>query len=212
VRRGDFEDLIRRHLDGELVPRGFTLKPQPPANWDDDQPRAVYEANPEDFNRRYPALAVGGDPPCIDLWIQFDPRTGSVIGTLDGPTVEQVSERLGLTRAPTSGPHGTDLGMKLADLAARLGDLLDAAKRHILPERLRAKARSFPEVSMGAQRVALVFASGEVVEDVILAWGEEVVSVAGKEPHALPLFAAIDVVDRSHTGGPSSSAPARSGS
>jgi hypothetical protein len=91
--------------------------------------------------------------------------------------------------------------MKLADLAARLGDLLDAAKRHILPERLRAKARSFPEVSMGAQRVALVLASGEVVEDVILAWGEEVVSVAGKEPHALPLFAAIDVVDRSNTGG-----------
>jgi hypothetical protein len=201
VRRGDFEDLIRLHLDGELVPRGFTLTPQPPANWDDDQPRAVYEADPEDFNRLYPALAVGGDPPCIDLWIQFDPRTGSVIGTLDGPTVEEVSERLGLTRAPTSGPFGTDLGMKLADLAARLGDLLDAAKRHILPERLRAKARSFPEVSMGAQRVALVLASGEVVEDVILAWGEEVVSVAGKEPHALPLFAAIDVVDRSNTGG-----------
>ena len=35
MRRGDFEDLVRRHLDGELVPRGFTLIPQPPADWDD---------------------------------------------------------------------------------------------------------------------------------------------------------------------------------
>jgi hypothetical protein len=200
VRRGDFEDLVRRHLDGELVRRGFTLTPQPPADWNDGQPKAVYEALPVDFNRRYPALAVGGDPPCIDLWIQLDPGTGRISGSLNGPSVEEVSERLGLTRPPTSGPQGTDVGLQLIELGARLGDLLDAAKRYMLPERLRAKVRSFPEVSMGAQRVAIVLASGEIVDDVILAWGEEVVSVAGKEPRALALYAAIDVLDRSNTG------------
>ena len=129
MRRGDFEDLVRRHLDGELVPRGFTLIPQPPADWEDDQPRAVYEARSDEFDRRYPALAVGGDPPCIDLWIQLDPSTGRVSSTLNGPLVEEVSKRLGLTRPPTSGPHGTDVGLQLTDLGARLRELLDAAKR-----------------------------------------------------------------------------------
>jgi len=198
MRRGDFEDLVRRHLDSELVPRGFTLTPQPPSNWEDDQPHAVYEADPDDFNRRYPALAVGGDPRCIDLWIQLDLGTGRIRATLDGPSVDEVSKRLGLTRPPTSGPQGTDVGLQLADLGARLRDLLDAAKRHILPERLWAKVQSFPEVRMGAQRIALVLASGEVVDDVIVA-GDEIVSVAGKEPRALPLHAAVDVIDRSDT-------------
>jgi hypothetical protein len=199
MRRGDFEDLVRRHLDGELVPRGFTLTPQPPADWNDDQPHAVYEALPVDFNRRYPALAVGGDPPCIDLWIQLDPGTGRIRGTLDGPSLDEVSQRLGLTRPPASGPQGTDVDSQLSDLGARLGDLLDAAKRHILPEPLRAKVQSFPEVSTGTQRIALVLASGEMVDDVIVA-GDEIVSVAGKEPRTLPLFAAVDVIDRSERG------------
>jgi hypothetical protein len=196
MRRGDFEDLVRRHLDGELVRRGFTLTPQPPADWNDDQPKVVYEALPVDFNRRYPALAVGGDPPCIDLWIQLDPGTGRISGSLNGPSVEEVSERLGLTGPPTSGPQGTDVGLQLTELGARLGDLLDAAKRHVLPERLRAKVQSFPEVSIGAKRIALVLATGELVEDVIVA-GDEIVSVAGKTPRDLPLHAAVDVIDRS---------------
>jgi hypothetical protein len=200
MRRGDFEDLVRRHLDGELVPRGFTLIPQPPADWDDDQPHAVYEARPDEFDRRYPALAGGGDSRCIDLWIQLDPRTGRISSTLNGPSVGEVSKRLGLTRPPTSGSRGTDVGLQLTDLGARLRDLLDAAKRYILPERLRTKAGSFPEVSMGAHRVALVLSTGEVVEHVIVAGGE-IVSVAGKEPRALPLHAAIDVIDRSDTAG-----------
>jgi hypothetical protein len=200
MRRGDFEDLVRRHLDGDLVPRGFTLTPQPPADWDDDQPHAVYEARPDEYDRRYPALAVGGDQPCIDLWIQLDPSTGRIRSTLNGPSVEEVSERLGLAGPPTPGPQGTDVGLQLTDLAARLGDLLDAAKRYILPQRLRTKIQSFPELSMGASRIALVLATGEVVEDVIVA-GDEVVSVGGKEPRALPLYAAVDVIDRSDTAG-----------
>ena len=199
MRRGDFEDMVRRHLDRVLVPRGFTLTPQPPSNCDDEQPRAVYEADPDDFNRRYPAIAVGGDARCIDVWIELEPNTGRISGTLEGPSVEELSRRLGL-RPPTSGPAGTEVGLQLTDLAARLGDVLDAAKRHLLPERLRAKVRSFPEVSMGAQRIALVLASGAVVEDVVVAGGE-VVSVGGKEPLALPLHATVDVIDRSASTG-----------
>jgi len=126
MRRGDFEDLVRRHLDSVLVPRGFTLTPQPPADWDDEQPRAVYEAYPEDFNRRYPAIAVGGDVPCIDVWIELDPSTGKISGTLEGPSVEELSRRLGL-RPPTSGAAGMEFGLQLTDLVTRLGEILDAA-------------------------------------------------------------------------------------
>jgi hypothetical protein len=128
VRRGDFEDLVRRHLDGELVPRGFALTPQPPADWDDAQPRAVYEAEPADFNRRHPALA-SDDATCIDLWVELDPTTGRISGALNGPSIEEVTQRLGLTRPPTSVPPNTDLAQQLADLSARLAELLDAAKR-----------------------------------------------------------------------------------
>jgi hypothetical protein len=196
MRRGDFEDIVRRHLDGELEPRGFKLTPQPPADWDDQRPLAVYEAEPGDFNQRYPALAFDADARCVDLWVQLDPATTRISSSLSGPSIEEVTERLGLTRPPTSGPPSTDLGLQLTDLSARLAELLDAAKRHILPERLRRKIASFGESSMGAHRIALVLASGEIVDDVIVA-GNEVVRVGGTGPAALPLYAVVDVIDRS---------------
>ncbi len=90
------------------------------------------------------------------------------------------------------------MALQLTDLGARLADVLDAAIRHILPVRLRTKVQSFPEVSMGAQRIALVLATGQVIDDVVVAWGEEIVSVGGHEPRALPLHAVVDVIDRSH--------------
>jgi hypothetical protein len=126
MRRGDFEDLVRRHLDSVLVPRGFTLTPQPPSDWDDEQPRAVYEADPEEFNRRYPAIAVGDDVPCIDVWIELDPGTGRISGSLEGPTVDELSRRLGLG-PPASGPAGMEVGLQLTDLGTRLSEILDAA-------------------------------------------------------------------------------------
>ena len=45
MRREDFEDLVRHYLDPELIPRGFRLTPQPPADGNDDTPAAVYEAD-----------------------------------------------------------------------------------------------------------------------------------------------------------------------
>jgi hypothetical protein len=50
---------------------------------------------------------------------------------------------------------------------------------------------------MAAQRIALVLATGQVIDDVVVASGEEVVSVAGHQPRALPLYAVVDVIDRS---------------
>ena len=155
MRRGDFEALVQRHFDDQLVPRGFTLTPQPPADWDDEQPDAVLEARPDDFNRRYPALAAPDEPFCIDLWVELDPRTGTVTGTLNGYSVTQLAARLGRTRAAASGRPASSLELQLADLSTRFAELLDAAQRLLLPERLRDRVRSFGEIS-AANRAGLV--------------------------------------------------------
>src|ERR1700736_5104408 len=74
VRRGDFEDLVRTFLDEELEGRGFRLTPQRPADAEDEKPAAVYEADPDYFAERYPALdgRAGGNVPCVDLWVHLD--------------------------------------------------------------------------------------------------------------------------------------------
>lgn len=131
MRRGDFEDLVRRHLDGALLPRGFALTPQPPAGWDDEEPHAVYEAWSDDFNRRYPALAVFGDPGCIDVWVLLDQKTGRISSTLNGPSLEEVMARRGLPRPPTPGPPVPDIASQLTDLGARLADVLEAATQNL---------------------------------------------------------------------------------
>ena len=60
---------------------------------------------------------------------------------------------------------------------------------------LRSPGRT-PRYRSGAHRIALVLATGEVIDDVIVA-GDEVIRVAGKEPRAVPLHAVTDVIDRS---------------
>ncbi len=67
----------------------------------------------------------------------------------------------------------------------------------LLPERLRGKVQTFGEVSMGANRVALVLKSGAVIDDVILAWGNEIVRIGGADPTKVPMDDVIDVIDRS---------------
>jgi hypothetical protein len=49
-----------------------------------------------------------------------------------------------------------------------------------LPERLAARAAHFPESSMGATKVMLELANGEVVADVVVAWGREIVRIGHK--------------------------------
>ena len=49
-----------------------------------------------------------------------------------------------------------------------------------LPEVLRDQVVEFPECSYGANRVTLLLADGRLVEDVILAWGRQIVKVGGK--------------------------------
>lgn len=71
----------------------------------------------------------------------------------------------------------------------------------LIPERLRPKVQTFGEVSMGANRVALVLKDGTIIDDVILAWGEEVVRVGGGEPRNIAVDDIVDVIDRSR--GPS---------
>jgi hypothetical protein len=50
---------------------------------------------------------------------------------------------------------------------------------------------------MGANRVALVLRSGAIIDDVILAWGREVVRIGGVDPSRIPMNEVIDVIDRS---------------
>lgn len=49
-----------------------------------------------------------------------------------------------------------------------------------IPERLEARANSFPEWSYGAVKVALILADGRVVENVILS-GPDIVRVDGRD-------------------------------
>jgi len=130
VRRGDFEDLVRTFLDEELEGRGFRLTPQPPADAEDEKPAAVYEADPDDFAQRYPALdgRAGGNVPCVDLWVHLDPLTGTISGELEGPSIETLMERFGIADqlAPTSARMDTETQLKR--LAWRIAAVLDAAR------------------------------------------------------------------------------------
>jgi hypothetical protein len=49
---------------------------------------------------------------------------------------------------------------------------------------------------MGAHQVALVLRDGSVIEDVQVAWGDEVVRVGGRDEFDLPVDAIVDVIDR----------------
>ncbi|MGH2748608.1 MAG: hypothetical protein ACRDKB_11885 [Actinomycetota bacterium] len=84
--RGDFERLIQHHMDEVLRPRGFALTPQPPADVHDPEPFAVYEADPEEFARRYPKLGESllDDDPCVDIWIKHDRETERLLCELEG--------------------------------------------------------------------------------------------------------------------------------
>lgn len=68
-----------------------------------------------------------------------------------------------------------------------------------LPDRLTSKIISFGEASYGAYRVALVIDDGTIVDDVLVAWGRDVVSVGGVSVPAFDASHVIDVIDKGPT-------------
>jgi hypothetical protein len=61
-----------------------------------------------------------------------------------------------------------------------------------LPEHIKSKILEFPEYRMGAHRVSLVLKDGRVVDDVVVAWGDEIVRVGDDDEMD---FRPEDVVD-----------------
>lgn len=67
----------------------------------------------------------------------------------------------------------------------------------VLPEAIREKLATLPEYRMGAHKVAVRLKDGRVVEDVIVAWEKEIISVGGNAEIPFVPEEIIDVMDRS---------------
>lgn len=70
-------------------------------------------------------------------------------------------------------------------------------RRRILPLDIQERIDTFAESSMGVHRVDLILSDGHVIEDVSVAWGEEVVARRGIEPPDFDESQVVDVRDRS---------------
>lgn len=62
---------------------------------------------------------------------------------------------------------------------------------------VKTKILSFGEQSYGAHRVALIMSDGTIIEDVVIAWGDEVVRTAGVDVASFDGSEVVDAVDRS---------------
>jgi hypothetical protein len=65
-----------------------------------------------------------------------------------------------------------------------------------LTDQVTSKIISFGESSYGAYTVALVMADGTIVDDVTVAWGREVVKVAGVDVPDFDGSQVVDALDR----------------
>jgi hypothetical protein len=74
-------------------------------------------------------------------------------------------------------------------------DLIVSPSNH-LPGTIKTRIISFGEHSYGAYRVALVMSDGTIIEDVIVAWGDEVVRVAGVDVASFDGSQVVDAIDR----------------
>lgn len=66
-----------------------------------------------------------------------------------------------------------------------------------LPVSIQEKVAGFPEYRMGAHKIAVRLKDGRVVEDVIVAWSEEIVSVGGRPEVSFATDDVVDAEDRS---------------
>ena len=130
MRRGDFENRLRGSLDKQLTPRGFHLTPQPPADFFDEKPAAVYEADSDEFGLRHPALdrRLAGNTRCVDLWFHLDKSTGKVISDLDGASLESLMDQLGLPMLPETIEFTEGIDKQLSRLSSQILAILDAAE------------------------------------------------------------------------------------
>ena len=130
MRRGEFENLLRRLLDKELNPRGFTLTPQARADVVSTTLAAVFEANPDQYGERYPALdqRATGNTPCIDLWFHFDQSTGKIRSDIDGTSIDDLMNRFNL-RAPALTRDTDAIEAQVSVLGAQIVAILDAAEK-----------------------------------------------------------------------------------
>lgn len=65
-----------------------------------------------------------------------------------------------------------------------------------LPGHVASKIIAFGEISYGAYVVALVMSDGTVIEDVVVAWGRDVVSIAGIDVANFDGSRVVDALDR----------------
>lgn len=131
MRRGDFENLLRRLLDKELNPRGFTLTPQAPSDFVNQLQAAAYEANPEQFGQRYPALdqRATGNTRCVDLWFHLDESTGKVTSDLDGTPLDALLTRFHLTSGSALAESPETIDAQVSTLGSHILAILDAAEK-----------------------------------------------------------------------------------
>lgn len=66
-----------------------------------------------------------------------------------------------------------------------------------LAEDIKQRILALPECSMGAHRVSLVMRDGDVLDDVVVAWGSEIVSIGRRKDVVIDAEDVIDVLDRS---------------
>jgi hypothetical protein len=67
----------------------------------------------------------------------------------------------------------------------------------MLPEAIREKLSRLPEYGLGTHKVAVRLRDGRMVEDVIVAWEKEIISVGGEEDISFSPDEVVDVLDRS---------------
>jgi len=61
---------------------------------------------------------------------------------------------------------------------------------------IKTKIISFGEYKYGASKVALVMSDGTIIEDVVVAWGDEVVRVGGVDVSSFDTSQVVDALDR----------------
>ena len=106
-----------------------------------------------------------------------------------------LAREFGSSSEKSNSPSGWGVRRRRRDSRSVLpGGILMTAR---LPKAVRARILSFPEYNIGVHKVALIMKDGSVIEDVLVAWGDEVVRVGEEGTVPFGLGEVIDAQDRS---------------